>query len=218
MGKNVNTPRGLGGGINTPSFLHCNNFLFIRKISLRVIIQRSLSSLFSLSVWYPCNTRVRRSQQRRPPCSSSKNNPNGSHKEKGRQSNHHRGRNLQSPHHRSPHYCLPRANPRPNHRSRYASPSLQGPRPAQDKNKAAMINQDTEFTEDDETQPEQEDEYTQTALNLKALEREKANLTAQLATQQQAITQAKKLAEAKRKLARMQSEVQKAYGHKMRVR
>ena len=47
-----------------------------------------------------------------------------------------------------------------------------------------MINQDTEFTEDDETQPEQEDEYTQTALNLKALEREKANLNAQLATKQ----------------------------------
>ena len=59
---------------------------------------------------------------------------------------------------------------------------VQGQRPAQEKNKAAMINQDTEFTEDDETQPEQEDEYTQTALNLKALEREKANLNAQLAT------------------------------------
>ena len=59
------------------------------------------------------------------------------------------------------------------------------------------------------------DEYSQIALKFKALEREKANLTAQLATQQQAITQAKKLAEAKRKLARMQSEVeqlQKACG------
>ena len=71
-----------------------------------------------------------------------------------------------------------------------------------------MINQDTEFTEDDETQPEQEDEYTQTALNLKALEREKANLNAQLATKQRVVTQAKKLAEARHKLAKMQSEVE----------
>ena len=70
-----------------------------------------------------------------------------------------------------------------------------------------MINQDTELAEDDETQPEQEDEYTRTALKLKAHEREKANLNAQLATKQRAVTQAKKLAEARRKLARMQSEV-----------
>ena len=99
-----------------------------------------------------------------------------------------------------------------------ADTQVQGQPPAQEKNKAALTNQDTEFVEDEGTQHDQEDEYSQTALNLKALEREKANLTAQLATQQQAITQAKKLAEAKRKLARMQSEVQKAYGHKMRVR
>ena len=79
---------------------------------------------------------------------------------------------------------------------------------AQEKNKAAMINEDTELVEDDKTHAAQEVEYTQTALKLKALEREKANLTAQLATQQQVITQAKKLAEATRKLARMQSEVE----------
>jgi len=89
-----------------------------------------------------------------------------------------------------------------------ASTQVQGQPPAQEKNKAALTNQDTEFVEDEGTQHDQEDEYSQTALNLKALEREKANLTAQLATQQQAITQAKKLAEAKCKLARMQSEVE----------
>ena len=43
---------------------------------------------------------------------------------------------------------------------------VQGQRPAQEKNKAALINQDTEFAEDDDTQPEQKDEYTQTALKL----------------------------------------------------
>ena len=84
-----------------------------------------------------------------------------------------------------------------------ADTQVQGQPPAQEKNKAALTNQDIEFVEDEEAQHKQEDEYSQIALKLKALEREKANLTAQLATQQQAITQAKKLAEAKRKLARM---------------
>jgi len=65
---------------------------------------------------------------------------------------------------------------------------IQAQRPAQEKNKAALINQDIEFAEDDETQPEQEDEYTRTALKLKAHEREKANLNAQLATKQRAVT------------------------------
>ena len=65
---------------------------------------------------------------------------------------------------------------------------IQAQRPAQEKNKAALINQDTEFAEDDDTQPEQKDEYTQTALKLKALEKEKANLNAQLATKQRAVT------------------------------
>ena len=88
--------------------------------------------------------------------------------------------------------------------------SKQAPRqpPAQEKSKAALANQDAEFTEDEGTQHEEEDEYSQTALKLKDLEREKANLTAQLATQQKTITQAKKLAEATRKLARMQSKVE----------
>ena len=43
--------------------------------------------------------------------------------------------------------------------------------PAQEKNMAALINQDTELVEDEDIQPEQEDEYTQTALKLKALEK-----------------------------------------------
>ena len=51
-----------------------------------------------------------------------------------------------------------------------------------------LINKDTEFVENEEIQPEQEDEYTQTALKLKALEKEKANLNAQLATKQRAVT------------------------------
>ena len=49
---------------------------------------------------------------------------------------------------------------------------------AQEKNKAAMINEDTELVEDDKTHAAQEVEYTQTALKLKALEREKDNLNA----------------------------------------
>ena len=69
-----------------------------------------------------------------------------------------------------------------------ADMQIQAQRPAQEKNKAALINQDIEFAEDDETQPEQEDEYTRTALKLKAHEREKANLNAQLATKQRAVT------------------------------
>ena len=49
---------------------------------------------------------------------------------------------------------------------------------AQEKNKAAMINEDTELVEDDKTHAAQEVEYTQTTLKLKALEREKDNLNA----------------------------------------
>ena len=71
-----------------------------------------------------------------------------------------------------------------------------------------MVIQDPEVSEDEETQAFQQDEYTQTALKLKALDREKANLNAQLATKQRAVAQAKKLAEARRKLAKMQAEVE----------
>jgi len=89
-----------------------------------------------------------------------------------------------------------------------ADKQVQVQRIAQEKNKAAIVNQDPELSEDDETQAAQEDEYTQTALKIKALEREKANLNAQLATKQRVATQAKKLAEARRKLAKMQAEVE----------
>ena len=63
-----------------------------------------------------------------------------------------------------------------------ACTQAQGQPPAQEKNKTALTNQDTEFIGDKEAQHEEEDEYSQTALKLKALEREKANVTAQLAT------------------------------------
>ena len=69
-----------------------------------------------------------------------------------------------------------------------AGMQVQGQRPTQEKNKTALINQDTELVEDEDIQLEQEDEYTQTALKLKALEKEKANLNAQLATKQRAVT------------------------------
>ena len=69
-----------------------------------------------------------------------------------------------------------------------AGTQVQGQPPAQEKNKAALTNQDTEFIENEEAQHEEEDEYSQTTLKRKALEREKANLTAHLATQQQVIT------------------------------
>jgi len=88
-----------------------------------------------------------------------------------------------------------------------AEKQVQAQRIIQEKNKAAMVNQDPEVSEDDETQVNQQDEYTQTALKIKALEREKAHLNAQLATKQRAVIQAKKLAEARRKLAKMQAEV-----------
>ena len=58
------------------------------------------------------------------------------------------------------------------------------------------------------------DELTAAAIKLKALEKQKAHLAAQLATKQRALDQANKLAEAKRKLTAMQEEVanlQKAY-------
>ena len=65
-----------------------------------------------------------------------------------------------------------------------ACTQAQGQPPAQEKNKTALTNQDTEFIGDKEAQHKEEDEYSQTALKLKAVEREKANLTAQLDTQQ----------------------------------
>jgi len=72
-----------------------------------------------------------------------------------------------------------------------------------------VANLDPEETEDDEPPLAQQDEYTATALKLKALEKTKAHLNAQLATKKRAVDQAKKLTEAKRKLAEMQAEVEK---------
>jgi len=89
-----------------------------------------------------------------------------------------------------------------------AEKQVQAQQIIQAKNKAAMINQDPEASDDEEDQTTQQDEYTQTALKVKVLEREKANLNAQLATKQRAVTQAKNLAKARRKLAKMQAEVE----------
>ena len=57
-------------------------------------------------------------------------------------------------------------------------------------------------------------QLTETALKLKALEMKKKNIEAQLATKKRAMDQANKLAEARRRLAEMEAEVeslQRAY-------
>ncbi|KAG2565998.1 hypothetical protein PVAP13_7NG157917 [Panicum virgatum] len=78
------------------------------------------------------------------------------------------------------------------------------------KEKAAATNPDPDETEDDEPPLDQQNEFIATAdLKIKALEKEKAILNAQLATKKRAADQAKKLVEAKRKLAAMQAEVEK---------
>jgi len=78
----------------------------------------------------------------------------------------------------------------------------------QEKKKAAAQNNSHEY-KDDTLEQVQHDELSAIALKFKALEKEKANLNAQLATNQRAAAQAKKLADAKCKLAAMQAEVEK---------
>ena len=71
--------------------------------------------------------------------------------------------------------------------------------------------EDTENTEAHQTQSA---ELIEAALKLKALEMKKRNIEAQLATKKRALDQANKLAEARRKLAEMEAEVenlQRAY-------
>ena len=65
--------------------------------------------------------------------------------------------------------------------------------------------EDTENTEAHQTQSV---ELIEAALNLKALEMKKKNIEAQLATKKRALDQANKLAEAKRRLAEMETEVE----------
>ncbi|KAG2606900.1 hypothetical protein PVAP13_4NG208111 [Panicum virgatum] len=57
-----------------------------------------------------------------------------------------------------------------------------------EKKKATMTHKSLEESEDEQPPQVQHDELTATALKLKAFEREKANLNAQLATKQRAAT------------------------------
>ena len=68
--------------------------------------------------------------------------------------------------------------------------------------------------EDTEAQQTQSVELTEAALQLNALEMKKRNIEAQLTTKKRALDQANRLAEARRKLAEMEAEVenlQRAY-------
>ena len=75
--------------------------------------------------------------------------------------------------------------------------------------KVAAAQGNPEEFEQEHLEQVQHDEYTEVNLKLRALEKQKAHLTAQHTTKQRAAAQAKKLADAKRKLAEMQAEVKK---------
>ena len=60
----------------------------------------------------------------------------------------------------------------------------------------------------DNTENTEAHQLTEAALKLKALEMKKRNIEAQLATKKRALDQANKLAEARRKLAEMEAEVE----------
>ena len=85
----------------------------------------------------------------------------------------------------------------------------------QDTNNEAVLHGDlVDDIENTEAHQNQSKELTETALKLKALEMKKRNIEAQLATKKRALDQANKLAEARRKLAEMEAEVenlQRAY-------
>ena len=85
----------------------------------------------------------------------------------------------------------------------------------QDINNEAVLHGDpVDDTENTKAHQNQSKELTETALKLKALEMKKRNIEAQLATKKRALDQANKLAEARRKLAEMEAEVenlQRAY-------
>ena len=76
-------------------------------------------------------------------------------------------------------------------------------------NEAALHGDPIDNTENTETH-----QLTEAALKLKALEMKKNNIETQLATKKRALDQANKLAEARRRLAKMEAEVenlQRAY-------
>ena len=81
-------------------------------------------------------------------------------------------------------------------------------------NEAVLHGDPVEDNEDTEAHQTHSAELTEAALKLKALEMKKRNIEAQLATKKRALDQANKLAEARRKLAEMEAEVenlQRAY-------
>ena len=81
-------------------------------------------------------------------------------------------------------------------------------------NEAVLHGDPVDDTENTEAHQTQSAELIETALKLKALEIKKRNIKAQLATKKRALDQANKLAEARRKLAEMEAEVenlQRAY-------
>ena len=81
-------------------------------------------------------------------------------------------------------------------------------------NEAVLHGDPVDDTENTEAHQSQSAELTATALKLKALEMKKRNIEAQLATKKRALDQANKLAEARRKLAEIEAEVenlQRAY-------
>ena len=79
---------------------------------------------------------------------------------------------------------------------------------------AALHGDPVEDSENTKAHQTQSAELTEAALKLKVLEMKKRNIEAQLATKKRALDQANKLAEARRKLAKMEGEVenlQRAY-------
>ena len=81
-------------------------------------------------------------------------------------------------------------------------------------NETVLHGDPVDDTENTEAHQNLSKELTETTLMLKALEMKKRNIEAQLATKKRALDQANKLAEARRKLAEMEAEVenlQRAY-------
>jgi len=97
------------------------------------------------------------------------------------------------------------------------SRTLDGPQPQHERTNPQMEDINNEVAHGDlfdNTENTEAHQLTETALKLKALEMKKKNIEAQLATKKRAMDQANKLAEARRKLAEMEAEVeslQRAY-------
>ena len=75
-------------------------------------------------------------------------------------------------------------------------------------NEAVLHGDPVDDTENTEAHQNQSAELIEASLKLKALEMKKRNIEAQLATKKRALDQTNRLAEARRKLAEMEAEVQ----------